>query len=63
MTEIKVAESTELIKEATRLVDGAREAIAYHRDIPRAKSLLEEATVIISAAAALQQQDQITASL
>lgn len=62
MTEITAAESTELIKEATRLVDGAREAIVYHRDIPRAKALLEETTAVIFRAAALQQQDQIAAS-
>lgn len=65
MTEITAAESTELIKEATRLVDSAREAIVYHRDIPRAKALLEEATAVIFEAAALrrqEQQDQIAAS-
>lgn len=65
MTEMTATESTELIKEATRLVDSAREAIVYYRDIPRAKALLEEATAVIFRAAALrrqEQQDQITAS-
>ncbi len=59
MTEATMTDADELIKEATYLVDSAREVIVYHRDIPRAKALLEEATAIISRAAEFAKNSRI----